>query len=76
MNSIPSISKKDDILLHIISIVSRRKIATFNKMNRSKNFSREKPENSAMQTVNILGRLRMATEQVRKIQLNLARDGE
>jgi len=44
-------------------------------MNRSNNFSREKPENSAMATVNILGRLRMTTEQVRKIQSNLTKDG-
>jgi hypothetical protein len=46
-------------------------------MNRSKNnFSKEKPENSAMATVNILGRLRTATEQVRKIQTSLARNGK
>ncbi len=47
----------------------------FINMNQSNNFSREKPENSSMATVNILGRLRMTTEQVRKIQLNLANDG-
>jgi hypothetical protein len=45
-------------------------------MNRPNNFSREKPEHSSMTTVNILGRLRMATEQVRKIQSNLTKDGE
>lgn len=45
-------------------------------MNRLNNFSREKPENSVMATVNILGRLRIATEQVRRIQTNLAKDGK
>jgi hypothetical protein len=40
------------------------------------NFTREKPENSAMTTVNILGRLRMATEQVREIQTSLMKDGK
>jgi hypothetical protein len=29
-----------------------------------------------MSTVNILGRLRMATEQVRKVQTSLAKDGK
>jgi hypothetical protein len=44
-------------------------------MNRPNNSSREKPENSAMTTVNVLGRLRMATEQVQKVKLSLAKDG-
>jgi hypothetical protein len=44
-------------------------------MNRSNNFTRDKPENSAMATVNILGRLRMATEEVRRIQSSLTKDG-
>jgi hypothetical protein len=42
-------------------------------MNRSNNFSRE---NSSMSTVNILSRLRMATEQVQKVQSRLAKDGK
>jgi hypothetical protein len=45
-------------------------------MNRSNNFSKGKPENSAMTTVNILGRLRMTTDQVRKIQTSLAKHGK
>ena len=45
-------------------------------MNRSMNFIKEKPENSAMNTVNILGRLRITTEQVRKIQTSLAKHGK
>lgn len=38
--------------------------------------SNSKPENSSMTTVNILGRLRIATEQVRKVQSSLAKDGK
>ena len=34
-----------------------------------------KPENSTMTTVNILSRLRIATEQVRKVQSSLDKDG-
>lgn len=34
-----------------------------------------KTENSSMTTVNILGRLRLTTEQVRKIRSNLAENG-
>ncbi|CAF3176609.1 unnamed protein product [Rotaria socialis] len=37
--------------------------------------SNAKPENSSMTTVNILGRLRIATEQIRYIQSSLAHDG-
>jgi hypothetical protein len=37
--------------------------------------NREKPENSGMATVNILGRLRMATEQIRRIQSSLTKAG-
>ncbi|CAF2862931.1 unnamed protein product [Rotaria sp. Silwood2] len=48
-------------------------------MNKSNHFdllsSNIKPENSSMTTVNILGRLRIATEQVRKVQSSLAKDG-
>ncbi|CAF0780327.1 unnamed protein product [Adineta steineri] len=49
-------------------------------MNKSNHFdlsstSNIKPENSSMTTVNILGRLRIATEQVRKVQSNLVKDG-
>ncbi|CAF1684184.1 unnamed protein product [Rotaria magnacalcarata] len=42
--------------------------------NISNNFSKEKPENSSMTTVNILGRLRIATEQVRTVQTNLSKN--
>ena len=35
-----------------------------------------RPENSLMTTVNILSRLRLATEQVRKVQSNLVEDGK
>lgn len=35
-----------------------------------------KPETSSMTTVNILGRLRIATEQVRKVRSTLATDGK
>ncbi|CAF1394493.1 unnamed protein product [Adineta ricciae] len=44
-------------------------------MNRTSNFNREKPENSSMTTVNILGRLRMAKEQVQRVKLSLTNDG-
>ena len=44
-------------------------------MNRTSNFNREKPENSSMTTVNILGRLRMAKEQVQRVKLSLSNDG-
>ncbi|CAF3441032.1 unnamed protein product [Rotaria sp. Silwood1] len=47
-------------------------------MNKSNHFdllsSNIKPENSSMSTVNILGRLRIATEQVRKVQSSLTKD--
>jgi hypothetical protein len=49
-------------------------------MHRPNNFNlssaRDKPENSSMATVNILGRLRIVTEQVRKVQSNLVKDGK
>jgi hypothetical protein len=49
-------------------------------MNKSNHFdlssSNIKPENSSMTTVNILGRLRIATEEVRKVQSNLSKDGK
>lgn len=35
-----------------------------------------RPENSSMTTVNILSRLRLATEQVRKVHSTLADDGK
>jgi hypothetical protein len=35
-----------------------------------------KPENSSMTTVNILSRLRIATEQVRKVETSLSKDGK
>ena len=38
--------------------------------------SKEKPEYSAMTTVNILGRLRITTEQVRRVQTSLAKHGK
>ncbi|UJR37749.1 hypothetical protein I4U23_030443 [Adineta vaga] len=48
-------------------------------MNKSNHFdlssSNTKPEHSSMTTVNILGRLRIATEEVRKVQSNLAKSG-
>lgn len=44
--------------------------------NRQNNSSDEKPENSSMTTVNILGRLRTATEQVRQVQATLDKNGE
>ncbi|CAF1346234.1 unnamed protein product [Rotaria sordida] len=45
-------------------------------MNRSNDFSRGNPENSSMTTINILSRLRMATEQIRKVQTNLSNNGD
>ena len=45
-------------------------------MNASKNFLKERPENSSMITVNILGRLRTATDQVRKVESKLAKHGQ
>jgi hypothetical protein len=38
--------------------------------------SNNKPEKSSMTTVNILSRLRIATEEVRKVQTNLEKDGK
>jgi hypothetical protein len=49
-------------------------------MNKSNHFnslsSNIKLENSSMTTVNILSRLRIATEQVRKVQSSLDKDGK
>ncbi|CAF4318582.1 unnamed protein product, partial [Rotaria sordida] len=45
-------------------------------MNRSNDSSRGNPEHSSMTTINILSRLRMATEQIRKVQTNLSNNGD
>lgn len=44
-------------------------------MNKSNDFTQEKPEHSSMTTVNILGRLRTATDQVRKVESSLVQHG-
>ena len=48
-----------------------------NESNHDDNLSSSiKSASTSMTTVNILGRLRMATKQVRKVQSNLAKDGK
>ena len=45
-------------------------------MNKSNEFTQEKQENSSMTTVNVLSRLRIATDQVRKVESSLIQHGK